>query len=161
MRPWFERRFTFEHLGAADFPYLVERLAGTPARVEEKTRGLAADVLTRRRGESWSIQEHVGHLVDLDLLHDARLEDYRAGASILRPADLQNRKTHEARYNERPIADVTQAFRRERTRFLGRLEGWTRSACSPRPCTRGCSSRCGSWTWCTSSPSTTTTTCAR
>ena len=48
----------------------------------------------------------------------------RAGASILRPADLQNRKTHEARYNERPIADVTQAFRRERTRFLGRLEGW-------------------------------------
>ncbi len=124
MRPWFERRFSFEHLGAADFPFLLERLAGAPARVEEKTRGLSAELLTRRSGESWSIQEHVGHLVDLDQLHDARLEDYRAGARILRPADLQNRKTHEARYNERPIAEVAQAFRRERSRFLGRLESW-------------------------------------
>ena len=42
MRPWFERRFSFDHLGAADFSYLLERLAGVPGRVEEKTRELTA-----------------------------------------------------------------------------------------------------------------------
>ena len=124
MRPWFERRFSFDHLGAADFPYLLERLAGAPARVEEKTRELTREVLTRRAGESWSIQEHVGHLLDLDALHDARLEDYRSGAGVLRPADLKNTKTHEAQYNERPLVELTQAFRDTRSRFLGRLEAW-------------------------------------
>jgi hypothetical protein len=88
VRPWFERRFGFGHLGEADFPFLLERLRGAPARVEEKVRDLARELLTRRDGEAWSIQEHVGHLVDLDALHAARLDDYRAGASVLRAADL-------------------------------------------------------------------------
>ena len=60
MRPWFERRFSFDHLGPEDFPYLLERLSGAPARVEEKTRELSREVLTQRTGEAWSIQEHVG-----------------------------------------------------------------------------------------------------
>lgn len=124
MRPWFERRFSFEHLGPADFPFLVERLRGAPARVEEKTRALARETLTRRRGEAWSIQEHVGHLIDLDQLHDARLDDYRAGAAALRPADLQNRRTHEAGYNERALESVLETFRRDRARMVARLEGW-------------------------------------
>lgn len=124
LRRWFERRFSFEHLGPGDAPFLVERLRGAPARVEDKTRGLARELLTRRDGEAWSIQEHVGHLVDLDALHDARLDDYRGGASVLRAADLQNRKTYEARHNERPIAELTLAFRRERGRFVERLSAW-------------------------------------
>ena len=124
MRPWFERRFSFEHLGEADFPFLVERLRGAPARVEDKTRPLGREALTRRSGDAWSIQEHVGHLLDLDGLHDARLDDYRAGASALRPADLQNRKTHEARYNERPLEELLEAFRSGRGRFVARLEAW-------------------------------------
>ena len=40
MRRWFERRFSFEHLSEADVPFLVERLRGAPARVEDKTREL-------------------------------------------------------------------------------------------------------------------------
>jgi uncharacterized damage-inducible protein DinB len=124
VRPWFERRFRFEHLGEQDFPFLVERLRGAPARAFDKTRALARELLTRRSGDAWSIQEHVGHLLDLDALHDARLEDYRGGAGVLRPADLQNLRTHEARHNERPLAELTQAFRRERARLLERLEAW-------------------------------------
>ena len=124
LRRWFERRFSFEHLGPDDFPFLVERLRGAPARVEDKTRGLARELLTRRNGEAWSIQEHGGHLADLDALHASRLDDYRSGASVLRAADLQNRKTYEARHNERPIAELVLAFRRERGRFVERLDAW-------------------------------------
>jgi uncharacterized damage-inducible protein DinB len=124
LRRWFERRFSFEHLSEADFPFLVERLRGAPARVEDKTRALAPALLTRREGEAWSIQEHVGHLLDLDALHAARLDDYRAGADVLRAADLQNRQTYEARYNERPLAEVVLAFRLQRDRFVERLAAW-------------------------------------
>ena len=123
MRPWFERRFSFEHLGAADFPFLLERLRGAAVRVEEKTRPLPRELLVLRPGENaWSIQEQVGHLVDLDLLHDARVDDYREGKGVLRAADLQNRRTHEARHNERPLAELHAAFRSGRERYLARLE---------------------------------------
>jgi uncharacterized damage-inducible protein DinB len=121
--PWFERHFDF-NLPEELFPLVVERLRGTPARIEDKVRGLSPALLTRRDGESWSVQEHVGHLVDLDQLHDGRLDDFLAGAEVLRAADLANRRTHEAGHNERPLADLLQAFRRERERFVSRLDAW-------------------------------------
>jgi uncharacterized damage-inducible protein DinB len=124
VRPWFERRFSFEHLGEADFPFLLERLRGASARIEDKTRAIGRHVLVRKDGDAWSIQEHVGHLLDLDGLHDGRLDDYLAGAAALRPADLKNRKTHEAGHNDRPLAELFEAFRDVRGRFVARLERW-------------------------------------
>lgn len=124
MRPWFERRFRFDHLADTDFPFLVERLRGTPARIEDKTRGLPRELVARRAGGAWSILEHVGHLIDLDALHDARLDDYLAAASVLRAADPENRKTHGARHDLRPLAELTLALRRERERLVSRLEAW-------------------------------------
>jgi uncharacterized damage-inducible protein DinB len=121
--PWFERHFTFD-LPEELFPLVVERLRGTPARIEDKVRGLSPALLTRRDGEAWSVQEHIGHLVDLDELHDGRLDDFLAGAAVLRAADLTNRRTHDAGHNERPLADLLQAFRRERERFVARLDAW-------------------------------------
>ena len=120
---WTDRHFSFD-LPEDLFPVVVERLRGTPARIEDKVRGLSPTVLTRRDGDAWSIQEHVGHLLDLDELHTGRLDDFLAGAEVLRAADVTNRKTWEADYNERPIADLLASFRRERERFVARLDGW-------------------------------------
>jgi uncharacterized damage-inducible protein DinB len=133
---WFDRRFNFD-LPEELFPVVVERLRGTPARIEDKVRGLSPAVLIRREGDAWSIQEHLGHLLDLDGLHDGRLDDFLADATILRAADLTNRKTHEAGYNQRPLADLLQVFRRERERFVARLDAWdenliSRTALHPR-----------------------------
>jgi len=119
---WADRKFEFT-TPVEQFPDVLERLRGTPARVEEKIRGLSPAVLTRRDGEAWSIQEHLGHLVDLDELHLGRVDDFLAGASALRPADPQNRKTHEADHNRRDVKHLAQDFRRERRRFVERLEG--------------------------------------
>jgi hypothetical protein len=115
---WADRRFSFD-LPEALFPVVVERLRGTPARIEDKVRGLSPAVLIRRDGGAWSIQEHIGHLLDLDELHAGRLDDFLAGAAVLRPADMTNRKTWEANHNARPIADLLRDFRRERERFVG------------------------------------------
>jgi hypothetical protein len=120
---WVDRHFTFD-LPESLFPVVVERLRGTPARIEDKVRHLSPAVLTRRDGDAWSIQEQIGHLLDLDELHDGRLDDFLAGAAILRAADMGNRRTWEANHNQRPIADLLRDFRREREHFVARLDGW-------------------------------------
>jgi uncharacterized damage-inducible protein DinB len=126
---WTDRRFTFD-LSETLFPVVVERLRGTPARIEDKVRDLSPTLLTRRDGDAWSIQEHIGHLLDLDELHTGRLDDFLAGAPVLRPADVGNPKTWEAHYNERPLGEILQAFRRERERFVARLDAWDESLIS-------------------------------
>jgi uncharacterized damage-inducible protein DinB len=133
---WFERKFDLG-LPVWMLPNVIERLRGTPARVDELTRDLTTDVLVRRDGDRWSIQEHVGHLVDLGWLDMARVEDFTKGREVLTAADLQNRKTHEARHNEREFAGLLSQFRRERAEFVRRLEAFDdetaeRTALHPR-----------------------------
>ena len=121
---WVERVFDF-NLPVGVFPCVAERLRGTPARLEEMTRALPPRVLTARRGDAWSIQQHAGHLVDLDELHEGRLEDYARRLEVLRPADMTNRKTFEAGHNEARLEDLLAAFRAARLGFLRRLEAMT------------------------------------
>lgn len=119
--PWVERTFTFD-FPVSLYPDVVERFRGTPARLEEKVRGLGRDVLTRSDG-GWSIQENVGHLLDLEGIFNGRIEDFLNGLPELRPADITNRATHEAKHNERDINDLLRRFRAERERAAARLDG--------------------------------------
>jgi hypothetical protein len=80
---WFDRVFDFS-FPVEIFPTILERLRGTPARLEKKLRSIDDAIRTRRVGDSWSSQEHAGHLLDLDELHIARLDDYERGAAVLR-----------------------------------------------------------------------------
>ena len=120
---WGDRRFDFQ-LPPALYPEQIERLRGMPVRLEDRLRTIPAVILTRREGERWSIQENAGHLLDIEPLFMKRVEEYEAGAATLHAADMTNRKTYEARHNERPIAAILSAFRRERTRLVDRLGGW-------------------------------------
>lgn len=133
---WTDRTFEFT-LPEALFPVVVERLRGTPARIEDKVRSLPREVLVQRDDDAWSIQEHIGHLLDLDELHTGRLDDFLSGAQVLRPADMTNRKTWESRHNEKDIAELLEAFRAERGAFVARLDAWkpedvSRTALHPR-----------------------------
>ena len=118
---WVEREFEF-NLPVGVFPCVVERLRGTPARLEELTRGLTRAELTAKPGGLWSIQEQAGHLSDLDELHEGRLEDYARGLEVLRAADMRNRKTEEAGHNGARLEEILAAFRAARLGFVGRLE---------------------------------------
>ena len=121
---WVERQFDFS-LPVGVFPCVLERLRGTPARLEELARGLPPEALTERRGGKWSAQEHVGHLYDLDELHEGRLEDYARGLGVLRAADMSNRKTEEAGHNSARLEDLLARFRAARASFVRRLEALT------------------------------------
>src|ERR1700680_4232153 len=118
---WFERKFEFS-LPVELHPNVCARLRGTPARLEEIVRGAARDVLVRKSHETWSAQEHAGHLADLEPLWMARVDDYIAGASELTVADLSNRKTSEAQHNRRAIDEILGEFRSARSRLMSRVE---------------------------------------
>jgi uncharacterized damage-inducible protein DinB len=117
---WFERKFEFS-FPVEVWPNLCARLRGTPARLEEVVLGADRAVLIRKEGGGWSAQEHAGHLLDLEELWLARVEDYVAGREGLTVADLRNRKTDEAGHNERGVEEILREFREARGRLLTRV----------------------------------------
>jgi uncharacterized damage-inducible protein DinB len=127
--PWIERRFTFD-MPLAMFPNVIERLRGTPARMEERIRGVPAETLRKRLDDSWSIQEIIGHLIEVEGLWLGRLDDFDAGLQSLRPADMSNRSTEEADYNTKDLPAVLSGFREVRGEFVRRLEAMDDRAAS-------------------------------
>ena len=118
--PWFERSFRFD-LEPKYFPLVLERLIGTRPRLDALLVGVPAAILIERPGHAWSIQEHVGHLLDLEPLWYGRIGDILAGAAEMRTADLQNRTTWEAGHNECPLAHILEDFSKRRQRLTDRL----------------------------------------
>jgi uncharacterized damage-inducible protein DinB len=123
-RLWFQRKFELG-LGPNAAPELLERLRRTPQRLAASVQGLSPETLQQKRDGKWSIQENAGHLLDLEPLWDKRLDDYEAGATELHPADLENRKTHEAAHNDRPIAEMLAEFAAVRGRIVDRIARMT------------------------------------
>ena len=133
---WVERSFDFT-LPVTRFPSLLERLRGTPARLEERTRSLAPEILTGRWDDGWSIQEHAGHLLDLEPLWLGRAEQLLAGEAELSAADMSNRRTWEAGHDDRPLEDLLGEFRAARAGLVATLsradeDAIGRSALHPR-----------------------------
>ena len=79
---WYERKFEFS-FPVELYPNVRARLRGTPARLEEALRGRSHKTLIRKAQDTWSAQEHAGHLLDLEPLWLARVGDYVAGSDQL------------------------------------------------------------------------------
>ncbi len=118
---WFERRFEFS-FPVELRPNLCARLRGTPARLEEVLADCPHQILTLKAQGKWSAQEHAGHLLDLEPLWLARVEDYVAGSDQLTVTDLTNRKTDDANHNARPLQQILAEFRAARGKLLKRVD---------------------------------------
>lgn len=116
---WFERKFDFS-FPASLLPNLCVRLRGTPTRLEEILRAAAPNTRLEKPGDKWSAQEHAGHLLDLEPLWTARVDDFFAGRPELTVADLTNRKTQESNHNARPLEQILAEFRAARARLVDR-----------------------------------------
>jgi len=133
---WFERKFEFT-FPVEQYPNLCIRLRGTPARLEEILRGVPRDVLIRKPDDKWSAQEQAGHLLDLEPLWTARVDDFLRGGDTLTTADLRNRRTDEANHNARDVTEIAAEFRAARSRLLTRVgalpaEAFARTMLHPR-----------------------------
>jgi uncharacterized damage-inducible protein DinB len=121
MQRWFDRSFPSD-LSPSMLPNIVERLRGTPARLEETVHKLPQSLLTRRWENSWSIQENAGHLSDLEPLWMARVRDLQAGKTELTVADLTNRVTWERNHNDAPLEAILRSFRTARGALVAELD---------------------------------------
>lgn len=121
--PWFNRTFPV-NTNQNILPATLERLAGTPLRLIDKVSRLEDDVLIRKPTDgSWSIQENVGHLLDLEVLWHGRLEDILTGKEYLRSYDLNNSITEAADHNTKELEDLLVNFTIYRRQLLDALAG--------------------------------------
>jgi hypothetical protein len=133
---WSDRRFNFD-FPSGIYPEMIERIRGTPARLEDLLAGLSRQALTAQVDGRWSMQENAGHLLDLESLVSQRIDEYVAANSTLHAADMSNRKTHDANHNDVPADSILKAFRTARHDIVDRLETFDaeifeRSALHPR-----------------------------
>lgn len=75
--PWSQRQLPFGK-GADEFPNLIERLRGTPARVADLLSNQSIERLVLRVQGRWCAMEHVAHLLLLDQRFHARIDDFLA-----------------------------------------------------------------------------------
>jgi uncharacterized damage-inducible protein DinB len=118
---WLDRTFDFA-LPLSMVPNVVERLRGTPARLEDRVRGVAPEKLVRHLGDSWSIKENIGHLVLVEALWLGRLDDFEAGREALRAASFERERVDECRFDEQPVEAVLSEFRTARGHLVRRIE---------------------------------------
>lgn len=122
-KPWFERDFPRELPGHL-LPTVLERLRGTPARITDRLLGVPPSTLCQNDGVAWSIQENVGHLLDLEPLWFARVADLAAQRPELTAADLTNRKTLEANHNQATLESLLNQFREQRSNLVSQVENF-------------------------------------
>jgi hypothetical protein len=129
--PWFERTFAFG-LPPAMLPLLLERLDGTTVRVAEKVRSIPNNLLSQRFGGKWSVKQNIGHLAEVDMISNKRIDEIVAGADLLSPAVFEPQD-----YNPWPIEKVLSFFLEARKSNLERyarlnLQELTRASTHPR-----------------------------
>jgi hypothetical protein len=133
---WFDKKFQFD-LVEDNYGLILSKLIENPTKISQLVSSLPVEILTNKVDKRWSIQENIGHLIDLEELHDGRIDDFIAGEKILRSADLNNRKTDEANHNNRNIDDLLKKLKLVRENFIDRMKNFdkeilTRSSIHPR-----------------------------
>lgn len=119
--PWLEYHWAFD-FPTGMFRAILERVRGTPARLEELLRGLPESRLMQRPQGRWCGKEHVGHLGTVDTLWQTRIGEYLRGAAELTAADMKNRATDAAGYADRPVAELLEGLRVARARTVAMLD---------------------------------------
>jgi transcriptional regulator of met regulon len=117
---WFDKKFEFKY-SSADYDSLLNELMKTPEKISQIASSLPEEVLIIKHDDRWSIKENIGHLIDLEELHDGRIDDFIEGKKTLRPADLNNKKTDEANHNDKNISQLLLQLKQVRENFIERL----------------------------------------
>jgi len=118
---WLEKQFDFDFPASRSVEFL-QFLRETPAKIEVLVKNISKEVLIRRDGDSWSIQENAGHLLSSESLFLGRLDDYENNLPALRPARFEDNPTDKANFNEKDIQSILDEFRARRETYLRRLD---------------------------------------
>ena len=118
---WRDRAFTFE-APAGLFPGFVERLRGTPVRLETLVHFCPKTSMTRRPVGGWCLNEQLGHLINADVVFNRRLDMYLEAAQPESLIDVIKALKEVADYRDDATTELLTEFRRQREAFVRRLE---------------------------------------
>src|SRR6478752_9530425 len=83
--PWFERNLKFGYPKEM-LPYFLERLEGSIVRIQTKVKGVDDKTLSVKLNDKWSIKQNIGHLAEVDLIANKRMDEMVNGVPTLSPA---------------------------------------------------------------------------
>jgi hypothetical protein len=135
--PWSEREFAFGR-SLEEVPVLLERIMGTPARLLHLTGHEPPERLNLRRLGSWSVKEHIGHLILMQDRMEPRLDDLVQRRSQLSEVDLSDQGPIVAGHGRRALGDLIEEFRLKRIYFAERITAMEQAVLLHRadhPCT--------------------------
>src|SRR5580698_10397649 len=112
-KKWFERKFDFD-FGPDHYAAIYLQLKQAPDKLREAVKELSADVIAHQPDGGWSIKEHIGHLSIMEPIWRTRFHDIDEMQPTLSPADLTNRATTEANFNQRNISVLLDQLMAER-----------------------------------------------
>lgn len=121
LTPWSDRSLAFGK-GLEELPVLLERVRGTAARLVALTAQIPRERLILRPYGSWSVAEHIGHLIHLQDRLEERVDDFAARRSELCGIDLSDQGPVLARHRLQELGDLIEEFRLKREYFVRRIE---------------------------------------
>lgn len=117
---WFDRQFDFS-VSTDQAETVCHRLRHTPARLQQLLARAQDITLNQKPGGKWSVKEHLGHLSILEPLWRIRFADIGENKEKLTPADLDNKATSTAGFNQYPLPALLDRFLKERTITLSMI----------------------------------------
>ena len=118
---WVNKKFIFQ-LDNLELPEVLNRLKESPEKIKQIVTGVPKEILVLKPEGKWSIKENIGHLVDLEELHDKRINDFLENRHVLCAADMKNKKTDDAHHNKKDINLLLDDFKKVREDFIKRIE---------------------------------------
>jgi DinB superfamily len=119
--------------GEVIFSELLDELELTPGKILELTKSNDSTMLTAKPIGKWSVHEHSGHLLTMESLWIARLDDYALGNPTLRPWNGHNQDTESAQFNRHRLGKIIEDLediRSAHVRMLRSYESRARSLVS-------------------------------
>lgn len=118
---WINKKFTFE-FDNTELQKVLNKLKEAPLKIRKLVADVSEQVLTYKPEGKWSVKENIGHLIDLEELHDSRIDDFLEGRHILRAADMRNKKTEKAHHNKTDMTLLLDELDEVRKNFIKRIE---------------------------------------
>jgi uncharacterized damage-inducible protein DinB len=97
---------------------IMTRVQDTGIRLSHYCINLSDEQLSHKSRTDWSIKEHIGHLIDLEVLHHDRLRQFAVLQLELSAADMSNAKTEKAKHNQKNISTLLNEFTEVRNCFI-------------------------------------------
>lgn len=126
-QPWTSHIFNLNiHPGWA--ANIMTRVQDTEIRIQHYCKDLSDTQLSFQSQGGWSIKEHIGHLIDLEVLHHQRIAEFAILKTELSAADMSNAQTEAANHNSKSFENLLNAFRSARNAFITEFEALPESS---------------------------------